>query len=69
MSLSKYSQFKINQLLFTIYGVDLDDWVDHSQLFNHANDTSSSCQGRDITEHTVIKNGTRQMKYPVWLDI
>ena len=33
----------LSPIIFTIYGADMEDWVEHSTIFNYADDTSSSC--------------------------
>ena len=44
----------ISPIIFTIYGADLEEWVNHSSIFNYADDTSSSYANKD---GKVAKNG------------
>ena len=37
----------ISPIIFTIYGADLEEWVNHSSIFNYADDTSSSYANKD----------------------
>ena len=38
----------LSPIIFTIYGADMEDWVEHSTIFNYADDTTSSCVDKSI---------------------
>ena len=38
----------LSPIIFTIYGADMEEWVDHSTIFNYADDTSSSCVSKSL---------------------
>lgn len=38
----------LSPIIFTIYGADMEEWVDHSTVFNYADDTSSSCADKSL---------------------
>ena len=37
-------------MIFTIYCADIEEWVKNSKMTNYADDTSSSCSGKDEDE-------------------
>jgi len=43
----------LSPIIFIINGADMEEWVKHSCIFNYADDTESSCKGKD--EQVVMK--------------
>ena len=37
-------------MIFTIYGADLEMWVEHSSIWNYADDISSFCKGKEVED-------------------
>ena len=37
----------LSPIIFTVYGADLEEWLTKAKPFNYADDTTTSCKGKD----------------------
>ena len=54
MHVAKPTSLPHSHLLFTLFTADLEYWCKHSKIFSYADDTTSSCHGKDLKE--IMKN-------------
>ena len=40
----------ISPIIFTLFTADLEYWCKHSKIFSYADDTTTSCHGKDLAE-------------------
>ena len=40
----------LSPIIFTLFTADLEYWCKHSKIFSYADDTTSTCQGKDLKE-------------------
>ena len=47
----------LSPIIFTLFTSDLEYWCKHSKIFSYADDTTSSCQGKDPCEtYSLLKS-------------